>query len=291
MSTEDPLHQDTPRRPGDFGLNTRRLRRVRLIVFAVLAVPLLLLTALALKFTSMPLAQAWHNAAYEDERYAVAIERLDPLWPANWFEPYLPHLSRGTDLLQQGEDAAAEEELRESLRKWEEGSDLNQPLHAQCKILNNLAISIERQADDIEDPAERADRLFEAELLLEPCLSGGGGGEGDSEGEPQSGNEDQETTDGNGDRVEEKRREADEEAGNDPDDREKPSDPGPDQEQDPDNEPRRDGDDPEQEEESPTPDTDGDREDELDQRNRDANQGGDGDDEGEGGPEDPERPW
>ncbi len=71
---------------------------------------------------------------------------------ANWFEPYLPHLTEGTDLLQQGKNAEAEEELRISLQEWQSGSDLNQPpLHAQCKIINNLAISIERQADEIED--------------------------------------------------------------------------------------------------------------------------------------------
>src|SRR5699024_7533489 len=96
-------------------------------------------------------------------------------------------------------------------------SDLNSPMHAQCKILNNLAISIERQADLLEDPQQRADRLFEAEELLAPCAGGGGGGEGEGQGGGGAGNEDAETTEGNGERVEEKRREADEEAGNDPD--------------------------------------------------------------------------
>src|SRR5699024_11457721 len=104
-----------------------------------------------------------------------------------------------------------------------EHSELNSPPQRQFKNLNHLAISIERQADRIGDPQQRADRLFEAEGLLAPCAGGGGGGEGEGQGEGGgqggggAGNEDSETTEDNGERVEEKRREADEEAGNDPD--------------------------------------------------------------------------
>ena len=152
-------------RPQNFGLNVRRLRRVRAICFAVLAVPLLILALLIVRFVSMPITQAWHDDAYDDGDYPAAAERLGPVSVVNWFEPYLPHLTRGTDLLQEGRHAEAEAELRVSLQKWSEGKDLNQPMHAQCKIINNLAISIERQAQEIEDPAQRADRLFEAEQL------------------------------------------------------------------------------------------------------------------------------
>lgn len=300
--------QDTRGRAENFGLNVRRLRRVRLIVFAILALPILLLALLTVKFVSMPLTQAWHQAAYSGGEYDAAIERLAPVQVANWFEPYLPHLSEGTDLLQQGDNAAAEEELRTSLQEWEGGSDLNQPLHAQCKIINNLAIAIERQADEIEDPAERADRLYEAEELLAPCAGGGGGGEGQGgqggdQGEEQSqggtGNEDSETTEDNGERVEEKRREADEQAGDDPDERgseegggdgqdpgegESPMDPGDPRREDPE------GDGPE--EEAPT-EGDGqnqDKEDELEQRNRDA-QEGEGEDDTGGSDQEPSQPW
>lgn len=295
-----------PRREArDHGLDRPRLRRVRLITLAVLAIPLLLLTLLALKFVSMPLTQAWHDRAYDRGDHPTAIERLEPVWFANWFEPYLPHLTKGTDLLQEGRNAEAEAELRESLAKWEGGKDLNQPLHAQCKILNNLAIAIERQADEIEDPAARADRLFEAEELLAPCAGGGGGGgdgEGqgggdEGEGEPQegSGNEDSEATEGNGERIEEKRREADEQAGNDPDER---GDSGGDQEEggqnapDPGDPKRNDPDGDGEEEEAPEDggEDGGDpKEDELEERNRDA-QGGDGEDQG-GSNENPEKPW
>src|SRR5699024_8936979 len=155
------------------------------------------LALLAVRFVSMPITQMRHLDAYGAGDYPAAVERLGPVEFANWFEPYLPHLSKGTSLLQQGEDAAAEEELRLALQEWTAHSDLNSPLHAQCKILNNLAISIERQADLIEDPQQRADRLFEAEELLAPCAGGGGGGDGEGEGQGQgggSGNEDSETT-------------------------------------------------------------------------------------------------
>lgn len=296
-------------RPQNFGLNTRRLRIVRLICFAVLAVPLALLALLAAKFVSMPLTQAWHDGAYDEKDYPTAIERLAPVEVVNWFEPYLPHLTRGTDLLQQGKNAEAEKELRTSLEKWEKGKDLNQPQHAQCKILNNLAISIERQADGITDPAARADRLYEAEEILAPCASGGGGGEGDG-GQGQGkdkggqgggeGNEDGPTTKENGERVKEKRRKADEEAGKDPGDRptEKQDGKEPGGEEPGDGEPIPPGkpkkNDPkgtQPPEEAPT--SGGEegkkKEDELDKRNKDA-QGGEGEDSG-GSSKGSDKPW
>ena len=298
------LAQDTRGSAKDFGLNRARLRKVRIIVFAILALPILALALLALRFVSMPIAQATHLDAYGEQDYPAAIERLAPVQVANWFEPYLPHLSEGTTLLQQGEDAAAEAELRIALEEWNSHSDLNSPMHAQCKILNNLALSIERQADLIEDPQARADRLFEAEELLAPCAGGGGGGEGEGQGQggggggEGTGNEDSETTEENGERVEEKRRGADEEAGNDPDERgteqggegEEQGDTP--QQQDP-GEPKQDdpeGDGPEEEKPTDGPSEEDSKDDEVEQRNRDA-QGGDGGDETGGSPQDPERPW
>ena len=109
---QSPLAQDTRGRPQDFGLDVRRLRRVRLIVFVILALPILLLALLTMKFVSLPITQATHQSAYEDGNYTGAIERLAPVQLANWFEPYLPHLSEGTDLLQMGQNAEAEAELR-----------------------------------------------------------------------------------------------------------------------------------------------------------------------------------
>ena len=316
------LRQDTRGRPQNFGLDVKRLRLVRAIVFAVLALPILLLGLLAIKFVSMPITQSMHHSAYQDGDYATAIERLAPVQVANWFEPYLPHLSEGTDLLQQGENAAAEEELTIALQKWEGASDLNQPLHAMCKIRNNLAISIERQADEIEDPAQRAERLYEAETIIAPCASGGGGGDGDGEGSGEgegegegqdegggeeqgedsegTGNEDQETTDGNDERIEEKRREADEEAGNDPDAREDGEDEGGEGDEEGGDSPRDPGDptrtDPDGEEppqETPTSgeDPNQEKEDELEQRNREAQEGGEGEGDPSGSDQDPSRPW
>lgn len=290
-------------RPENFGLDVTRLRRTRAIVFAILALPILALGLLTVKFVSMPITQAWHQSAYEDGAYPTAIERLQPVWVANWFEPYLPHLTRGTDLLQQGENAAAEEELREALEKWNNGKDLNQPLHAQCKIINNLAIAIERQAEQIEDPAQRADRLYEAEELMAVCGGGGGGGEGEGqggggegEGQGGSGNEDSETTEENGERIREKRREADEEAGNDPDDRDteqggQGDQPGGDSPP-PVGDPKREdpeGDGPEEEAPTDGGSEEQKKQDELEERNRDA-QGGEGEDD-TGGDQEETKPW
>ncbi|GAA1293406.1 hypothetical protein GCM10009590_23400 [Brachybacterium alimentarium] len=271
----------------------RRLRRTRIIVFVVLALPILALALLAVKFVSMPITQAGHRSAYDSGDYPAAIERLAPVELANWFEPYLPHLSKGTALLQQGENEAAEEELRIAMDEWDEHSDLNSPLHAQCKIANNLAISIERQADEIEDAQKRADRLHEAEELLAVC-GGGGGGDGEGEGgsgggEEGTGNEDSETTEKNGERVEEKRREADEEAGNDPADRDQEGEGSPPPAGDPTREdPEGDGPD----EEAPTDGSDDQqkKDDELEERNKGA-QGGEGDDEPGDTDQDPNKPW
>ncbi|MGO2718947.1 hypothetical protein [Brachybacterium tyrofermentans] len=283
------LTQDTTGSPKNFGLNVRRLRRARIIVFAVLALPILALALLAVKFLSMPITQATHQSAYEAQDYPTAIERLAPVEFTNWFEPYLPHLSKGTDLLQQDKDAEAEKELRTAMTEWTDHSDLNSPAHAQCKIANNLALSIERQADQIEDPQERADRLFEAEEILAPCAAGGGGGEGEGGQGGGTGNEDSGTTEDNGDRVKEKRREADEEAGNDPDDRGEPGsgspqDPGEPTKEDPE------GDGPD--EEAPT---EGDseqksKEDKLKERNKES-QGGEGETDPGGSEQDPNKPW
>lgn len=283
-------------RPENFGLDVGRLRRVRMIVFALLALPILVLGLLTVKFVSMPITQAWHQSAYEDGDYPTAIERLQPVWVANWFEPYLPHLTRGTDLLQQGQNAEAEAELRESLEKWNSGKDLNQPLHAQCKIINNLAIAIERQAEEIQDPGQRADRLYEAEEIMAPCAGGGGGGEGEGQGGGGAGNEDSETTEGNGERIREKRREADEEAGNDPDDRGTEQGSGEEQgggEPPPAGDPKREdpeGDGPEEEAPTDGGSEEQQKEDELENRNREA-QGGEGEDDPNGGSEEQPKPW
>lgn len=292
-AAEDPLVQDEPRRPRDFGIDVRRLRRLRRIVFAILALPLLALVLLTLKLVSMPLTQMWHDGAYADKDYATAMERLAPVDVANWFEPYLPHLTRGTDLLQSGDDAGAEKELRISLEEWEGASDLNQPAHAQCKILNNLAISIERQADEIQDPGARGDRLFEAEELLAPCGGGGGGGDGEGQG-GGNGNEDEPTTGDNGERIEDKREQADREAGKDPAERggdEQEGTPPP--TQDPSNSPKQDdpsGTGPTEEATTEGDSDDKQKQDELEQRNESANQG-DGTDSTGGAPADPEKPW
>ena len=294
-SAETPaLAQDERGSAKDFGLNVRRLRLTRIIVFAILSPVLIALALLMVKFVSMPIAQATHLSAYEDENYPTAIERLEPVEFANWFEPYLPHMSKGTALLQQGEDSAAEAELRTALDEWNGNSDLNAPMHAQCKIINNLAISIERQADLLEDPQQRADRLFEAEELLAPCAGGGGGGEGEGEGGGGAGNEDSETTEDNGERIEEKRRESDEEAGNDPDERggtdgdEQGGTPG---QQDPGDPTREDpeGDGPDEEAPTDGNSENDQKDDELEERNRDS-QGGEGEDEG-GSEQDPVKPW
>ncbi|PMC76643.1 hypothetical protein [Brachybacterium sp. UMB0905] len=309
QSIPPSLRQREKGRDRDFGLDTARLRRVRLIVFALLSPLLILLALLAIRFVSMPITQAMHLDAYGSQNYPTAIERLWPVQRLNFFEPYLPHLSKGTALLQQGEDAAAEEELRTALAEWDAHEDLNAPLHAECKIRNNLAISIERQAEQIDDAAERADRLYEAEEIIAPCAGGGGGGDGEGgeggegggEGEPQEGqgNEDSETTEDNGERVREKRREADEEAGNDPDargteqDKQEGEDPGEDPQQKDPGDPRREDDEGEGPQEEAPDEGDSEqksKDDELEQRNRDAQNGDDGEDTG-GSNTNPDKPW
>ena len=287
----DPLVQDEPKRPRDFGIDVARLRRLRRIVFAIRALPILILSLLIVRFVSMPLTQAWHDGAYDAKDYATAADRLGPVDALNWFEPYLPHLTRGTDLLQQGQDAAAEKELRVALETWQKGRDLNRPAHAECKILNNLAISIERQADQIADPGERGDRLYEAEQLLAPCAGGGGGGDGEGQG---AGNEDEGTTGGNGERIEDKRKEADEQAGKEPREGDQPSEDLPvDPSEDPSNDPKHEdpsGSEPPEEAPTQGDSTDDAKQDELKERNESAN-GGSGEESEGGASQAPAKPW
>lgn len=278
---DDALVQAEPRRPRDFGIDVDRLRRMRRIVFAILALPILVLSLLAIRFVTMPITQAWSTSAYDDKHYAEASDRLWPVDHANWFEPYLPHLTRGTDLLQEGKDAAAEKELRRSLEIWEGSRDLNQPAHAECKIRNNLAIAIERQADAIQDPAQRGDRLHEAEQAMGPCSGGGG-----------SGNEDGKTTGGNGKRIEDKRKQADKEAGRE-DRGDDPGTPPPNQDPNPDNHPKHEdpsGTKPPEEAPTQGDSTDSSKQDQLDERNQSANNG-DGDESSGGAQQSPSKPW
>lgn len=302
------------RRLRDYGLDVRRLRRIRLIAFGVLALPLAVLALLMVKFLSMPLTQAWQGAAYDAGRYPTAIERIAPVRIVNWFEPYLADLTEGTNLLQDGDNAGAEAVLRRSLDTWEKGRDLNKPPHAECKIRNNLALAIERQALQNPDPEAKADRLFEAESIIAPCAGGGGGnqgqggqggqgggGQGDEQSQGGQGNEDEQTTSDNGERISEERKKADEEAGNDPDAREPEQDesegPGEDPGEGdpmPPGDPRKE--DPEGEEppeEAPTPSPDPEQEqqdDELENRNREANRG-EGEETQDGEQQEGPNPW
>ena len=59
--------RESRRRAKDFGLDVKRLRRVRIIVFAILGLPILALALLAAKFVSMPIAQATHLDAYGEQ--------------------------------------------------------------------------------------------------------------------------------------------------------------------------------------------------------------------------------
>ncbi|MDO5645995.1 MAG: hypothetical protein Q4G21_09980 [Dermabacter sp.] len=266
------------RRGRNHGLNSRTLRLSRLITFAVLAVPLLALGLLTGKFVSMPVLQAYALSAYGGGDFAVAGERSDLLQHGNVFEPYLPSLTKGTALLAAGDATAAQPLLETSLQAWTNGSDLNQPAHAQCKIRNNLAIAMTMNAEAAPDAAAKADALYAAEEVLAPCMSGGGSSEN---------NEDQESTDANGEEIRERREQADSEAGNDP--RESPTDEDSTggQEENPENDPRYA--DPEGEGEdgqSPTPDPgEQQREEELEQRNKGTGDGGDPDGDQDGDPD------
>src|SRR5699024_10162718 len=90
MSTppQSPLAQDTRSRPQYFADDVRRLRRVLLIFFVRLALPILLLTLLATNYMSLPMHQANQQLAYENGNYNGAIERLAPLQLAIWFQQY-----------------------------------------------------------------------------------------------------------------------------------------------------------------------------------------------------------
>lgn len=194
------------RKGRNFGINTKQLRMGRILGFALAAVPIIVCLLLAAKFVSMPAIQAYALSAYRGEQYSQVDERTGWLDTANYFESYLPALTRGTAKLKDGNAQGAEQDLRESLERWQKGSDLNQPPHAECKIRNNLAIAIAENAQGAQDPAQRAQKLREAEEVLAPCQSGGAS---------EQNNEDKESTGQTGEKIQEKREQAEGESGQD----------------------------------------------------------------------------
>lgn len=266
------------------GLDTAALRRKRLLWFAIASPLLLAMSVFSLKFFSMPVIEPFSTHAYHQQNYDRAISRLGPLKPMNWFESYLVPYNEGTARLQQGDLDGAETQLRGALDEWNAAGDINAPLHAECKIRTNLAITLERRADQLQDDAAKVELYDEALAFLQPCLSGGGSAED---------NEDSEQTESAGERSEEKR----EEAGGEPADGE-PGEGGsgedePGNGRGPDEDPAMN--DPDSTEDpSPAP-TSGEpteeprdpREEELEERNREAND--DGEESGE--PESTVRPW
>ncbi|WP_058234248.1 hypothetical protein [Devriesea agamarum] len=189
--------------------------------FGILAVPLLGMFGLSAKFLTMPIVEAYSSFAYYNGNYSDAAHRLDLLEPANWFEPYLIYFNKGTAALAEGKNVEAEQLLRTALSTWNGGWDLNKPHYAECKIRTNLAISIERQADIVQDPAARAARLKEAQAALAHCESGGG----------RDNSDDKSKSSGTAGRLRDKKEQADRQAGktpenpkDDPNNKEQPKD-------------------------------------------------------------------
>lgn len=188
-----------------FGIDRGRFLTLRVIGTLLIAIPVLLLFAGIVRFVSMPLTQAWALGAYSNEQYEDTRDRLGPVEKLNLFEPYLPHLTKGTAFLRENKFPEARGELEKALSEWTTGRDLNKPPHAECKIRNNLAVAMAGEAKAIEDPNERADLLYKAEEILAPCQNGGSSSDS---------NEDKKSTGKTGKQIEEERKEADREAGN-----------------------------------------------------------------------------
>lgn len=266
-----------------YGIDRGRFLTLRVIGTFLIAIPVLLLFAGIVRFVSMPLTQAWALGAYSNEQYEDTRDRLGPVEKLNLFEPYLPHLTKGTAFLRENKFPEARGELEKALSEWTTGRDLNKPPHAECKIRNNLAVAMAGEARAIEDPNERADLLYRAEEILEPCQNGGSSSDS---------NEDKESTGKTGKQIEEERKEADREAGNE--EREGPSDKGKNDEENPENDPKKN--DPEgkgNEGHTPTPDPEEQKkQDELKKQNGgDDPSNGEGDDDGKGDDEGVTKPW
>ena len=271
------------RRGRNFGIDRGRFRMLRLVGTLLIAIPVLVLAAGIVRFVSMPLTQAWALHAYSNEQYDDARGRLGPVETANMFEPYLPHLTKGTAFLRENKFPEARAELEKSLEVWSRGRDLNQPPHAECKIRNNLAIAMAGEARAIEDANKRADLLYSAEEVLAPCQNGG---------RASDSNEDKESTGKTGDQIEKERKEADREAGNE--EREGPSEKGKNDKENPENDPKKtdpngDG----KDGKTPTPDPEDQKKQEELKKQNGGNDpsNGDGDDGGESDDKGVTKPW
>ena len=267
----------------NFGIDRSRFRSLRIIGALLIAIPVLVLTAGIVRFVSMPLTQAWALGAYSNEHYEDARDRLGPVEKVNIFEPYLPHLTKGTAYLRENKFSEARGELEKALSEWTTGVDLNKPPHAECKIRNNLAVAMAGEARGVKDPGERGDLLYSAEEVLAPCQNGGSASDS---------NEDKSSTGKSGEQIEEERKEADREAGKE--EREGPSDKGENDEENPENDPKKtdpDGDG--KDGQSPTPDPEEQKKQEQlkKQNGGDDPSNGEGDDGGKGDDEGVTKPW
>ncbi|MCT1866494.1 hypothetical protein M3B90_02990 [Dermabacter sp. p3-SID358] len=271
------------RKGRNYGIDRERFRMLRIVGTVLIAIPVLLLAAGIVRFVSMPLTQAWALGAYSNEQYADARGRLAPVEKVNIFEPYLPHLTKGTAYLRENKFPEARGELEKALSEWTTGRDLNKPPHAECKIRNNLAVAMTGEARGIKDPGERGDLLYSAEEVLAPCQNGGSASDS---------NEDKSSTGKSGEQIEKERKEADREAGKE--EREGPNSKGKNEEENPENDPKKtnpegDG----KDGQTPTPDPEEQKkQEELKKQNGGEDpSNGDGDEDGKGENEGVTKPW
>lgn len=154
----------------------RRKRRRKMMLRAV-ALPCVLLVAMAFLFLQPLLFNVFFSANYNNQNYGGALVDTNIQLGVNLVEPYLGYYNRGVVELASGNNAAAEGDFRRSLKERPPESQL-------CRIRVNLALSLERQGDAAADTQSFQEAIVdynyaESALRDDDCLANEGAKKGD----------------------------------------------------------------------------------------------------------------
>ena len=104
----------------------------------------LLVLLVSLKMFSIPILNSLLSISAKTDNYAAAHNFSNAISFLNIFEPYIAPFNRGNIYFYQKDYESAKKSYTESL-------SLNPPIHRECQIRGNLALSISAQADILSE--------------------------------------------------------------------------------------------------------------------------------------------
>lgn len=117
----------------------RKERRRHLL--KVSALPIVFLLVIAVFFLSTCAYNIVYSISYNNKNYPIANDVTETRFLLNVLEPYISDYNQGVSSMMMGDFEKAEKSFEKSLEN-------NPPEDKQCKIYENLSLSIEKQADE-----------------------------------------------------------------------------------------------------------------------------------------------